>query len=254
MHYSITGAEDYDVCVSPGRFIFLPVGTNLVYEALQDSTLLTIKIEELVGKLPECPTFRFQRTDDERDVHMDNKIHPLVINDRIELFVQSLIVSESDGLRCRCYGQLMAGQLMFLIQAYYPRQEYMQFYATVASSDVEFSDFVLKHWTDHMSVNELSEALSMTTQQFSMHFRRVFGESPGVWLQRRKSDRIYHDICSSHRSLKSIATEYGFSMANFIRYCRLNYGATPGTIRTQLARGEDITCTINPNPPKLRMR
>jgi AraC-like DNA-binding protein len=80
----------------------------------------------------------------------------------------------------------------------------------------------------------MSAALNMSPQQFTARFRRVFGETPGSWIKGHKMRDIYLDICSSVKTLKEIAYEYNFPMSNLIRYCRMNYGRSPGAIRSQL--------------------
>ncbi len=132
------------------------------------------------------------------------------------------------------YARLLVSQLLFLIQVYYPQDEYTRFYSAIFNLDVQFSNFVYRNWKKYPSATELAMANSMTPQQFTERFRKVFGETPGSWIRKRKMSEIYHDICNSRKTLKSIAFEYNLSMPNFIRYCRMNFGQTPGSIRSQL--------------------
>ncbi|MDR2882209.1 MAG: AraC family transcriptional regulator [Alistipes sp.] len=238
-----------DVSLECDDFVFLPAGTRTEFEAHESVSVLLVKLEDLVGQIPECDTFRFQRTvppDDTRETG----IYPLRTNDRIKHFLEGLMSTEADGLKCSSYARLLAGQLMFLVQVYYTQDEYTRFYSSVFSPDVVFSDFVIKNWRKYMAVNELADALNMTPQQLTSRFRKVFGKTAQEWLQARKADYVYHDVCSSHKSLKSIAHEYGFSMPNFIRFCRTNFGATPGTIRSNLsARLGGGTCGVGDGVP-----
>jgi AraC-like DNA-binding protein len=231
--------------LSHDSFVFLPVGTRINWRSLASSSVLLAQLDEGSGEIPECPTFRLQRdglsdvcapgdSPDSSDSH-DGGIYPLPVNDRIDYFLNGLLATERDGLKCANYAKLAVNQLLFLIQVYYPIEEYSRFYSAIMSPDVVFSDFVYANWRARPTVNELSTAIDMSTQQFSSRFQKVFGVSPGVWLRRRKAEEIYFDICKSRKSLRSIASAYNFSMANFIRFCRNNFGSSPGAIRKGLA-------------------
>lgn len=230
--YRVTAADE--IIVKGGEFVFLPIGTSLQWEALESSTVLRFRLSHWAGELPECHTFRFQRTDDEMNQHWQG-IYSLRMNSRIRHFVSGVVNTERDGLKCGNYARLMVAQLLTLIQVYYERAEYMKFYSTVASPDVVFTDQVLEKWHSCRSVGELANSFGLSAQQFIMHFRRVFGENPGAWLKRRRMEVIYSDVCSSVKTLREIADDNQLSMTNFIRYCRMNFGSTPGSIRESLS-------------------
>jgi AraC-like DNA-binding protein len=219
--------------INRDEFIFLPVGTRLKYEALESGSLMTIGLDKTIGEIPECHTFRFQR-DGYPNPKQEPGVWPLQINDRIRYFLNGILATEEDGLKCASYARLLIGQLMFLIQVYYPQDEYTRFYSTLFNSDVVFSDFVYQNWNKYATVNELAEAFGISVRQFTVRFHKVFSESPGSWIKRSRAADIYHDICSSHKTLKAIAMEYNFSMSNFIRFCRMNFNQSPGMIRKQL--------------------
>lgn len=235
VRYSITGTAD--VTVTTGQMIFLPIATNMTWLALENSTVMLVRVSHFVGKLPECHTFRFQRLSSGDDMQcMDNEhIHVLTMNSRIKHFVRGVVDTERDGLKCRNYARHLVAQLLTLIQVYYTVEEYTKFYSTVVSPDVVFTDKVFEQWRDCRSVGEMANSLGVTAQQFILHFRRVFGENPGAWLKKRRMEEIYRDICSSHKTLRQIATDNKLSMTNFVRYCRMNFKATPGAIRESLS-------------------
>lgn len=226
--------SERSVEINSQKIAFLPVGTRLRYEAVEKGMMIMFALDKSVGNVPECHTFRFQRSGTALAKKDVEGIQTLNTNDRIRSFVELAMATEHDGLKCSSYARLLVGQLLYLIQVYYSQEEYTRFYASLMSSDVVFSDFVHNNWKQYPAVNDLSRAFNMTTQQFSTHFRKVFGETPGEWIKKRRAELIYHDICTSHLSLKEIAAAHNFDMSNFIRYCRSNYGHTPGAIREQL--------------------
>ncbi|MDR2936301.1 MAG: helix-turn-helix domain-containing protein [Rikenellaceae bacterium] len=220
------------VVVRSGEFVFLPISTNILWEALEGTTVLTFRLSDYVDKLPECRTFRLQRLSGNISAgDIEKSIYPLQMNARIRHFIDGVVQTERDGLKCNNFAKHLAAMLLAMIQVYYPQEEYMYFYSTVASSDVTFTDQVLGRWMECRTVNKLSGALHMTERQFTQNFQRVFGENPGPWLQERRKECIYNDICSSRMPLGEIAITHGFSLTNFIRYCRMNFGETPGAMR-----------------------
>lgn len=233
--YKIMGAT---VVVEPGELIFLPASTTMCWEALEDCTVLMFRLNDLIGKIPECRTFRFHRqgSDAALDHDFGKGIHPLRVNHRMKPFIDDVVAMEREGLRCDNYATHVVAILLARIQFFYPPEEYLRFYATVASCDVVFSDTVYDRWRECRTVAELAGALNTTVRRFTSHFHRAFGESPGTWLKERRREQIYRDICSSSMPLGEIAIKNGVSLTNLVRYSRTNFGDTPSRIRASLTR------------------
>jgi AraC-like DNA-binding protein len=223
------------VTVREDEFIFLPLGIRFEYDVLESGSLLILSLDSNLEAIPECHTFRLQRDNHAKTGSTSaGYIYPLRANDRIKYFIEGILQTESDGLKCRSYARLTVNQFLFLIQVYYPQDIYTRFYSAIFNSDVEFSDFVYTNCKKYPTVVGLARAFNTTTRQFSERFLKVFGESPGSWLSNRKRVDIYQDICNSHKILKEIAAENNLSLPNFTRYCRTNFGQSPGAIRAQL--------------------
>jgi AraC-like DNA-binding protein/quercetin dioxygenase-like cupin family protein len=238
------------VSIGTNDMVFIPIGSHAGWEALEAGSMLVFRLDKVIENIPECHTFRFRRDTTPLSTRIPEGIHPLQANDRIRAFMDLARDNDRDGLKCVMYADLQVGQLLYLIQIYYPQEVYTRFYAAIFSPDVEFSEFVYKNWKRLATVTEMSAALNMSPQQFAARFRRVFGENPGVWIKEHKMRNIYLDICSSVKTLKEIAYEYNFPMSNLIRYCRMNFGQSPGAIRTQLAK-QSKTGTIAPRQIRL---
>ncbi len=237
VHISIHATGE-SVSIGRDEFIFLPIGVRFDYEVSNEGSLLVFSLDKSIEVVPECHTFRFQRD----ALAMGRQtggglIYPLRANDRIKYFVEGVLATEQDGLKCSTFARLLVSQLLFLIQVYYTQKTYTRFYAALFNSDVEFSNFVYNNWKKHQTAGELAAAFHLGTSQFSDRFVKVFGETPGLWLSNRKRTEIYHDLCSSTKSIKEVAAEYNYALPNFTRYCRTNFGATPGTIRERLQKG-----------------
>ncbi|MDR2968704.1 MAG: helix-turn-helix domain-containing protein [Tannerellaceae bacterium] len=246
--YFIQDSET-SVTVHSGNFIFFPATTLMSWTAQDKTTVLMFRLGGLVGKLPECHTFRFQRFRSDSPFPADptslvpaikRMPYPLEMNERLAYFVEGVKQTESDGLKCSHFAEFLIGQLLTMIQVYYPREEYVRFYSTVATPNVAFADQVYENWLKCRSAGELANVLNMTLPQLRLNFLKVFREAPGTWLQNRRKEYIYYDICSSHKSVSQIAAEHEFSLSNFNRYCRMNYGSTAAEIREGLTVNVDI--------------
>lgn len=237
--YTIKGLPDVSNIIRLEEFVFMPVSTYMLWEALDDTVVLLFRVSHLVGNLPECRTFRFQRLSGNLDaghIQIKNRgVYPLKMNKRIRYFIKDILATELDGLKCDNYAKHLCAILLIRIQVYYPQKEYMRFYSTVTSSDVVFFDVVHEKWMGCRSVGELANLFDMNTKRFALQFSRVFGENPGLWLKKRRMEYIYRDICSSHKSLGQIAKDHGFLLTNFVRYCRMNFNNTPDSIRKNLS-------------------
>lgn len=231
--YTIAGST---VTVHRDEFFFLPSSTNVVWEALEETTVLMFRLNDLIGKISECHTFRFQRLSG--NPPENRGIYLLRANEQMRGFMGDVEATERDGLRCGNYALHLVAILLARIQFYYPQEEYMRFYSTVASPDVRFSDMVYERWMECRTVCELAGALNMTVRRFTQHFHKAFGESPGSWLKKRRKENVYRDICSSHLALCEIAIKHGVSLTNLVRYCRTNYGDTPSRIRASLVNSK----------------
>lgn len=227
--YTIGGER---VTVDKDRFFFLPQSANVVWEAVGDTTVLMFRIDDLVGKLPECPSFRFQRLAGELPV--EKGFHLLTADERFRPFLEDVTATLQEGFACANYARHLVAVLLARIQFHYTPEEYLRFYSSVASPDVLFSDTVYKRWMDCRTVRQLACELNMTVRRFTPQFHRAFGESPGTWLKKRHREYVYRDICNSTMPLQEIAIKHGVSLTNFVRYCRQNYGSTPKRIRASL--------------------
>ncbi|MDR2912283.1 MAG: AraC family transcriptional regulator [Alistipes sp.] len=213
------------------EFIFMPIGCNVTYTALEDSTLIFFRVS---GDVPQCHVFNMERIVQHVDKKYDG-IYALSIGKRVRSFLDDFIETYTDGLRCSQFLHLQVSRLLYLIHAYHPLEECTKFFSLIISPDINFSEFVRLNHRKYPSVAEFAAAMNMSNQQFSNQFRRVFGMTPINWMRGEQAKRIYHDICRSDLSFKEISLKYNFSaQANFTRFCHKFFGSSPGDIRLSL--------------------
>ena len=224
--------------LTKGEFVFLPGGTRLSYHFDKNTVLMMVRI---VVESPECHAFRVYQSVEGQD-QGSSEIYVLKANKRMWHFLEGLQETLADGFQCRIYMRTEVLRMLFLLHAYYSPQECADFFSHIVTPDVKFSEFVRMNHMKYKTVNEMADALFMTTQAFSNRFKRVFGTTPYKWMQQEKARLIYLDICRNEMPLKEIVIKYDFPLAsNFFRFCKQTFGDSPGNIRRSLKK--PIPCT-----------
>lgn len=213
-----------------GQLIFLPAGDQLYYRASDMSVVLILR---LIDSIHLCSNLNIKNLHSRmKERKKPDSLFPLEINDRLRHFAQGLIDIWQDGLRCKFFLRAEIAKLLNMLPIYYSKDELSRFFYPILSPDTTFSEFVRMNYLKYPTVNELSAAMNMTTQQFTRRFRTVFGQAPYVWMQEQKAHLVFGEICRSNKPLKEIAANYGFNdQANFNRFCKTFFETTPGRIR-----------------------
>ena len=103
-------------------------------------------------------------------------------------------------------------------------------------------DYIDSHITGRVPVAELCALVQRSEAHFSRSFKRTFGESPHVFLVRRRVELAAHCMLTTLASLSDIALRCGFTdQAHLSKHFRVVTGETPAAWRRahQCARGLD---------------
>jgi AraC-like DNA-binding protein len=234
--HAMTDIDPVGRTMEEWEFVFVPMGVSFSYRAAAGSAMV---IARLTGVEPECQVFRInkaQGTPEKKE--RDDRIYTLRACERMRYDIESLIAILGDGPMCRNFLQIEVSRLLYLIQAYHSREEVSRFFASVVSSDLEFSEFVQSNWVRYQSADSMAGAMDIHAKKFTRRFKSVFGVPFRQWLSRQKARAVYRDICSSGKPLRDVARTYGFTdRSNFHRYCVHNYGSSPADIRRRLTAG-----------------
>lgn len=226
--------NDHLACtLSAGEFAFFPVDSRMSRRAATGSEILIVR---LTGQIPTWYVSRINRISDilKSDRKDHRQIRTLTMNESMRGAVDGVRTALTNGITDKIYLDLKVSEILFLIHACYSQEECIEFFSFIVSPNFLFSEFVRQNWMKYPGVYKLADALNMSRQQFTARFRTVFGTTTREWLQRKKLQRIYDELCNDgDKPLKEIAEEYGFSSwSSFSRYCYNSLGATPGRIRT----------------------
>lgn len=111
---------------------------------------------------------------------------------------------------------------------------------TLSDADRQMVDrvarYVLNHISDPTSVEEIAEALGVSTRHLRQKFRQCCGLSPSHYIRQVKLHRATHLLSTTRQSISDIARTCGFSsIYSFSRVFRNSLGVAPREYRRQLA-------------------
>ncbi|NDV93395.1 AraC family transcriptional regulator [Dysgonomonas sp. 521] len=231
-----------------GQFLFLPANRSLWVRAVQETHLGIVR---LYDKIQLCDCFRLenllaigqaksgQKKGNSKQVAGDpGPGFLLEVNPVMESYLEMLGLCHRAGLKCRYYNEGKIRELMFILRAFYPKEDLYRFFSPTLSTDTWFSQFIMSNYNKYDNLSELAAVMKYTVSGFEKKFRKVFAEAPYAWMRRQRAREAYHCINTSNMTLKEISSMFGFnSHPAFIRFIRQHYGLTPGQIRKNSTKG-----------------
>lgn len=224
-------ANHTDEELRKGQFIFLPMTNNYYCKAILKSKLLIVRLKEGIRL---CDHFSLEALYHitKEDVEKPQSLVVLDMNIRLRLFVEEMVKTLEDGLKCRVYFDVRIKTLFMMIRNYYNPQQLRLFFYPILSPDVIFSEQVRMNCRTCSTVNDLAKTMGMTAQHLTRRFNHVFGQSPYKWMQQERARLIYSELNAGDDKLKEIAKRYGFTtQGNFNRFCQSAFSMSPGDIR-----------------------
>ena len=219
--------------IEKGHFIFLPAGGKVRCKAFASSQMLLMRLTDSINL---CNMYSIEQLYSEmNNIEKPEGIFALNVNPRLQHFVEGLVHTWNDGLKCRNLFIADITKILTIIRHYYSKEELCWFFYSVLSPNTAFSKYVRMHHLKFRNVKDIAKSMNMSSQQFSRRFVSVFNQPPFEWMQQEKARLIYNEICTSEKPYKEIASDFGFSLQeNFIRFCRTVFGAIPSDIRKRV--------------------
>lgn len=123
------------------------------------------------------------------------------------------------------------GILMQLLSRFMTGDEYSK--ATQTSEKVEvIARYISRHMAEPISIDDMAGLLCISPGHFSRLFRRLTGETPSKYLQRRRVERAQHMLLTSGMSVAEIADKVGVpNLSQFTRLFSNICGCSPGKYR-----------------------
>ena len=214
-----------------GTFLVFPHGQESKMDVEEDSTIVIINLN---GETIFCPRFPLEvlYVPNKSIAYENSAIYPLRTNEMISHFLNIIVKSVPNGLRCLYYQELKQKELLFYLRTYYQEEELAAFFAPILNNDAHFSKLIYKNYKSAKNVADLAARVNYSLSGFKKRFVKVFGISPRNWMEREKAKKIYYEINCTQKTFKEIAVEYDFSSsAHFDKFCKKAYGMSPGALR-----------------------
>ena len=170
-----------------------------------------------------------------------DKIYPLEIRDRLHLFLKLLISYLEDGANCVHFHETKLKELFWSIRFYYTKTEQAAFFHPILGNDYDFKKKIFNNYRNARTVKELAGLCGTPLSSFKRKFLKEFREPAGNWLQKQINNIIKYKLADEDIPIGNIAEELHFSShPQFCRYCKRNFGYTPGEWR-KLLKNRDKT-------------
>lgn len=221
--------------------LFLPLATHVNYRIEKDARLLLFQLDD---NLQICECFGYEEF--ETEIHQVNSGRNkrsssaiLKPNGIITTYMEGLAYNMKRGINEKAYFEIKIKELLFLLRAFYAREELAAFFSTALYTSTAFPAHILRCHHAYDSVEDLAKAMNYTVSGFSKRFRKSFGTSPSKWMREQKAKRIYREVCIGKLNFKEIADRYNFaSTSTFNDFFKLAFGETPGVIRKKAVNGK----------------
>lgn len=224
-----------EVNVTKGQFCFVPSSVDIKYTTTHRSLILVFRLQDYNFLCGGCKIEQLYSeivNTQRKGIKYDTGISTLEINTILWNYLDGLHQAIADGLNCRFYYEVKIMEMSTLLSAYYSRDDLRVFFSPVLSPDMEYSEYVRRNHHRYKTVSDLAASIHMTPKNFAKKFLAVFGETPHIWMNRERSQRIYAELYSGRKTIMEVADEYGFlSQAHFSKYCKREFNMTPGEIR-----------------------
>lgn len=223
--------EDLEKEVGRENILFLPPGSRMNIECVNESSLIFMSLKDNIKLCQE-----YTLSDLDKDVvdrlKGGERLFPLPFNNKIRGYLTDFMSSYNDGLRCIFYIDIKLKELFYLLRGYYNKEALYHFFNPIVSHDIEFSLQVWNQYRDAASVGDLANITNYSVSHFQNKFREIFGESALQWLNTQKARNIFFDLRMTDKPFKQISEEYHFASASYLStFCKRNFDLTPRQIR-----------------------
>ena len=213
------------------NFVMFPSRQKYLITTEEDCAVVIMNLHHDINFCHHFPLEMLYELND-KNLFENSELHLLKINKRISEYLDGVIKTFSDGLKCTHYQDLKQKELLYYLRVYYSKRELASFFAPILNSDMQFSKMIYENYESAKNIKDLANLTNYSVSGFKKRFVKVFGISPQAWIEKEKAKKIHYEINCTQKSFKEIAVEYDFSsMSHFSKFCKKVYGNPPSILR-----------------------
>lgn len=236
---SFSSGEVLNFNLKQGHMLFLRAGKKVTLVSNKKQTVILIvgAFDKILLRDIYMPKKLSEQMDNISD---DSEQEPylLKIIPVIKNFLSLLTECHKAGLDYGDYNELKIRELIYMLQVFYPQEEFLRFFRSVLSPDLNFSQFIQANYSKYKNVADMASAMNYTVSGFEKKFKKVFNEAPYRWMLKQRAQDVYHCIVSGEMNFKEISDMFGFSSVSALNnFVKQKFGKTPGEIRRDSSLG-----------------
>ncbi|MDR2809235.1 MAG: AraC family transcriptional regulator [Tannerellaceae bacterium] len=213
-----------------GEMIFIPQDSESVAEAITDVKYVLLSFD---NKFTLCDRLALE------SLHNGNKKTPVFnkidIRPPLRSVLESVLFYLEHKIQCKHLFAIKQKEVFLILRAFYTKEEMSRFLSPMLNKNLDFKAFVLQHYQEVKTVDELAAMCKISVRSFNRKFNEYFGDSPYSWILKQKSRHIKTRLADGKTSFGTIIKEYGFSSpAHFTTYCKKQFGESPSKLRKRL--------------------
>ncbi|MCD7936560.1 MAG: AraC family transcriptional regulator [Tannerellaceae bacterium] len=161
--------------------------------------------------------------------------HTLEIRPPMQMVLDSIIFFLKHKIQCRHLHSIKQKEIFLIFRTFYTKPEMASFLSPILNRDLDFKAFILKHYQEVKTVEELADLCHVSVRSFNRKFNEYFNDSPYSWILKQRSKHVKTRLADGKTTFADIIKEFGFSSpAHFTTYCKKHFGCSPSKLRRQL--------------------
>ncbi|MCL3850108.1 MULTISPECIES: AraC family transcriptional regulator [Parabacteroides] len=212
------------------HMFYLKKQEDYIFEIETDANILVFSFESvLVQELAMFQTIcRF-------GIEQNSNIQVLSIVEPLYSFLQLI----SQYLKKEIYDYILfetkQKELFHILKTFYRKDEMAGFFGMLTDATSVFKAQIFNNYMKVKTINELASLLGYGVTTFRVKFKEQFGVSAYRWILNQKSKQIIYNMTVEGDGFAKIIDDFDFSSySHFNKFCKSQYGYTPGELRKRL--------------------
>jgi AraC-like DNA-binding protein len=228
----LNSSESLDIVLNEGKFCLMPMSSETLYTALQNTTYLVLTFNNLLNTcehiyMRELWQINFKQTRRFR-THNLNEMLGRLVDDIVADSSQSFFEDPD-------YALIKFEEIMYVLRTTYTKAEMAVLFYHIAGRSCSFRTLVLSSFMSADTIEDLVSIWGTSRKSFDQTFNDEFGLAPYRWIRAQKARHVYFALSESEDSIRDVMHKYGFNVpAYFTRFCRDFFDSTPLELRKRL--------------------